>query len=226
MGFTTITTNTGSGGPNVASQTASSVHYPAGCLVYGTDGSFTPVLVGLNKGLPVQLSDPQGVTYSVSTPVAGVVPAASCTDLFELNNSAGTKTILVTRITFSASAGTTGLFPITLLKRSTLNTGGTSSTPTISPHDSGDTAATAVFKTYTVNPTTGSLIGNIRSEQYNIVKAGNDYLNVPVIKWEFGTRPGSKPIKLLANQSLCINLGAGTITSGLAFCDVEWVEYS
>lgn len=218
MAFTGITTNTGTGGPVVATQTYSSKHYPANVLTYGPDaGPFA--IVDVPTPLPVSLGDGQKLTYSCSG--VGFVPVSGATDVFEINNSAGTKTIKVTRIEFSASAGTAVLLPVTLIKRSTLNSSGTSTTPTITPHSSGDAAATGVVKVYTANPTVGSTAGNVRTAVYNAPISGN--LASPLV-WEFGTRASTKAITLAANQSLCVSLGATAISSGLAYISVEFTE--
>ena len=51
----------------------------------------------------------------------------------------------------------------------TADSGGTGTTPTPVPHDSGDAAATAVSKFYTANPTVGGTpaMPNIRSSMTN-----------------------------------------------------------
>src|SRR6266550_8344389 len=82
-------------------------------------------------------------TYSAAK--VGLVPGSSATDFFTLTGSA-TKTVRITRITITATttSATPVALDILLLKRSTANTGGTSTgSPTAVPHDSANPAATA-----------------------------------------------------------------------------------
>lgn len=220
MAFTSITTNPGTGGVTLASQTYSGLVYPASTLVYGPDGGAFN-LVGVNQPLPVSVGDGQKATYSAS--ITGLVPlTGGATDLFELNNSAGTKILKVTRVSLVGTAGTAVDVPVSLVKRSTLNSAGTSSTPTVVPHDSSDSAGTGVVKAYTANPTTGSLVGAVRNTVINLPTSGT----ATGIVWNFGgsNDPNTRAITLRANQSLCINFNTTAITSGLVYIEITWTE--
>ena len=85
---------------------------------------------------------------------------ASATDVFTVTGSA-TKTVKIRSVRVSGTnTGNTNAL-VLIVKRSTANTGGTSSNLTEVPHDSTSAAATATALSYTANPTTGSLVGNI-----------------------------------------------------------------
>lgn len=102
-------------------------------------------------------------TYSAAS--AFTTPAAATTDMFEIYGSS-TKTIKIIRVDIAYSFGNSSplVEPIVfLLKRSTANSSGTSTTETNIPVDSGSAAATAVIKTYTANPTLGSSLGRVMS---------------------------------------------------------------
>lgn len=215
MSFTAYTTNPGSGGSSLPSQAYGGFSWLASLLAYGADGGpFS--LVGIKQGLPVTLSDGQKSTYSS----AGTVSlAAAPTDAIELNNSAGSKTLKVLRVSVTGSAGTAILVPVVLIKRTTLNTSGTSSTPTPTLHDSvNDSAATGVVKVYTSNPTTGSSGGNVRYQQLNFAVSGA----LSTFTWEFNWV--SKEILLASNQSLVINLAGTSISSGVLNWEITWTE--
>lgn len=91
-----------------------------------------------------------------------VAPAASTTDLFEIYGS-GTKTIKVLRVelTYRGATAAASMDACYLLRRSTANTSGTSATLTNIKLDTNNGSATAVAKSYTANPTTGTLVGNL-----------------------------------------------------------------
>lgn len=162
-------------------------------------------------------------TYSASA--SGFVPAASATDIFCIKGSA-TKTVKITSIAVSGTttAGSGFSASTTLVKRSTIDTGGTSVTDTAVPHDSGDMAATAVVTHYTANPTLGNAVGNLRAHRLSIGTAGGAGNVGPLNQWDFGVR-ASKPIILRGvSEQLCINLGGITITGPIFSASVEWVE--
>ena len=97
--------------------------------------------------------------------ITGLVPPAAATDIFTIIGSA-TKTIRISRIQFSGRATAAAACDVSIVKRSTADTGGTPGTvPTIVPLDSTDAAATAVCATYTAVPTLGTAVGAIRSQE-------------------------------------------------------------
>jgi len=107
----------------------------------------------------VQLAPSYKTTYSAST--SYFTGAASATDIFQIYGS-GTKTVRVLKIFASNTAGSGDSLNLCyLLKRSTANSGGTASTPTVIPLDSNNAAGTAVVKNYTANPTLGSTVGQV-----------------------------------------------------------------
>lgn len=160
------------------------------------------------------------VTYSAAVVNASI--ALLATDIFTITGSAS-KTIRVTNIGITTTGGGV-VSNVILLKRSTANSGGTSTTLTNVPHDSADTAATATVRSYTANPTTGTLVGNIRSIKINsplvsAITAPSDP------EWLFGTR-GKAIVLRGTGEVLSINL-AGVTISGAAFSIyVEWTEES
>src|SRR5207245_6086953 len=88
----------------------------------------------------------------------GIVPAASATDLVTIICSA-TRKILIIKVYVACTQTTAGTIDVQFVKRSTADTGGTSTTPALVPFDSGDPTATAVANAYTVNPTLGTITG-------------------------------------------------------------------
>ena len=162
-------------------------------------------------------------TQSYSASVSALVTAASSTDIFTITGSA-TKTITITRIELSGTttAGSGITISATLVKRSSVDTGGTPSALTLVPYDSNDSAATAEVNSYTANPTSlGALVGNLRANRFSVVTAGSTQ---SYLVWDFGNRPAQSPILRGTSQQIAINFGAASITGPLVSISIEWTE--
>lgn len=164
----------------------------------------------------------QRPTYSAS--VTGLVTVASATDFFTLTGATG----ITTRITFAQCSGistTVGTADIVALKRSTANTVGTSTAPTVVPHDANSAAGSSTVLAYTANPTTGTLVGNIRAKKLGLQLATTGLIP-DVTTWDFGTRPGTQEVVLrAATQVFALNGAGTTLAAGAALdCSVEWTE--
>ncbi len=162
----------------------------------------------------------------------GLVPASSATDIFTLTGSA-TKTIRITRIEITATttSATPAALDVLLLKRSTADTGGTSTgSPTPVPHDSADAAVSATVLAYTANPTTGALVGtalrNAKFFQTLATYTATDFPAKDSLVWEFGNRPGAQAIVLRGvAEVLAINLNGVTATATASFnIAIEFTE--
>jgi hypothetical protein len=159
------------------------------------------------------------VTYSASA--LGLSAANTPTDIFTIQGSA-TKKITITRIAFTASQTTAAQRDVVLLKRSTLDTGGTSTVLTSVAHDSTSVAATGVARFYTANPTAvGTLSGNLRTRKVFI---GTATANSDEMILDFGIRPSQAIVLNNVNESLAINLNAITSAGNLIDLSVEWTE--
>lgn len=164
----------------------------------------------------------EGVKPTYSAAFSGTVAAALATDVFTILGSA-TKTIRITNIRMSATttAGSGLSINLTLVKRSTADSGGVSTTATLVPHDSNSAAGTAVIRNYTVNPTLGTAIGIVRSER---LTTGTTGTSSGIIDWEFGTRPAQALVLRGTSEQLCMNFGTVTITGSVIAFYVEWTE--
>lgn len=102
---------------------------------------------------------PAGPVYSASA--VGIVGATAATDVFTITGSS-TKNIRIHNLVLTGTQAAAAVRDVLLIKRSTANTGGTSTTPTVIPLDSNAAAGTAVVRAYTVNPTLGNTVGTVR----------------------------------------------------------------
>lgn len=186
------------------------------------------ILSGENSALQTDMrgrllinTDKQRKYYSAI--FTGLVAAATPTDLLCIIGSA-TTTVYVRRIKYSGTATATTIGNLLFIKRSALNTAGTSTVSTLTPFDSNDAAATAVVRGYTVNPTAlGASLGTIFSTKvvYSVNTglvdfASSDYL--------FGSNGNSSMILRGATQQLCVNLNGATITGNNINITVEFEE--
>jgi hypothetical protein len=160
-------------------------------------------------------------TYGVS----GLLntPAATTTDFLTITGSA-TKTVRIKRIALSGAATTAGSLLISLVRRSTANSGGTSTAPTRVQHDTADAAPTATVALYSANPTAvGTAVGNIHG--------GRLFLNVATtatpdrLVFEFSTRNDEAIVLRGTGQILAVNFNAFAVPAGGAVdFDIEWTE--
>lgn len=214
--------------------------YPAG-FARPTNPILTAV-GGVRKDVPAQLADADGdygelqldaygalrVTAEGGRPTYSaafddLVAASTCTDLVRISGSA-TKTVFVQEIRLSATATAGKTLDVRLAKRSTANADGTSTAPTVVPHDADAAAGTAVVLAYTANPTVGTLVGIIRSRRYTIVAV--DVTNGPELVFDLRACNGGKGLRLEGvAQGLTVELDGETAGSGNSWSgSVTWTE--
>ena len=174
--------------------------------------------------LVYQVNGGQSNTPSYCIQVADYTPAALATDVITISGSA-TKTIEITSIRVSAASTNGGIVDLYFYKRTTLDTGGTSTVPVAVPYNSTNAAATAGLKAYSVNPSalgTGQLI---RGFHYYLGSKSTNASPPLDLDIDFGTR-GTQPLILNGvNESLCFGLNGQTLPAGFDFyLMIEWTE--
>jgi hypothetical protein len=181
------------------------------------DASFNDVQI--DNRARIMVSPDAGVaTYSAS--FSGAVDATGATDVFTLYGAAN-KRIVVTRVAFSATKTTAGTETVNLVKRTAVNTGGTSSPVASTPHRSTDGASAATVLVYTNSPTTLGAGVTVRARRV-FMGTGTSLFNV-VVDWVWGTR--ARPIELLsASEGIAVNLGGVNIAGINCSIDIEWTE--
>lgn len=167
--------------------------------------------------------DGQKTTYSTS--IVGLVPASTPTDVFTLTGS-GTKTVRILRVWYSATEGTAAIKDILFIKRSSADSGGTSTNPTRVPYDSNDAAATATVNAYTANPTSlGSAIGTVLAFKYAMSAVNNNTAIGPdTTPIDFGNRPGRAVVLRGTSEVFAVNLNSSTSATGSLDITIEWTE--
>jgi hypothetical protein len=157
-------------------------------------------------------------TYSASAEfTAGTTP----TDVFTLTGSA-TKTIKIRKITLGLTVTSGVNLGIFVVKRSTANSGGTSTTRDAVPWDSNNAAATAVCRAYTANPTLGTLTGNLQTA-LAYASGGGTIGSTPLVLEYTGT--AQQPLTIRGtSQLIAINMGGVTRAGNSIRATVIWTE--
>lgn len=153
-------------------------------------------------------------------------PGATPQDVFAITGNALTN-VYVLKMGISSVQGTDSINQWNIAKRSAANAGGTHAAPTIVPVSSGNPAAGATVLQYTVNPTAGTLIGNMWSGFIDspVIGAGSGGLQGLIL--DFETMLG-QPIALLsAAEVLAWNFGGAGLPAGLSVLAwALWAESS
>lgn len=190
---------------------------------YIESGNSSPSLTA--QGLVVRNIPKTRATYGATA--INITPATTATDIFTITGSAS-KTIYIHKITVTGNRTAHAQDLVVLLKRSTANAGGTSTTRTAVPYDSANAAATATVRAYTANPTLGTLVGAIQANRVSFPvqtptnAQGNGGAAVPWI-WEY--TKDAQPITLRGtSEVLAINLNGVTIAGGSLQFNIEWSE--
>jgi hypothetical protein len=147
--------------------------------------------------------------------ITPVTPPATPTDIVNLCGSA-TKTVRIKKITLGATQTTQGINDWYLVKRSTANTGGTSTTITPVPLDSAFPASTTVLRRYTANPTLGTLVGNLSIENILspvVAPGSSSATNYTPHTWDFANDP---LVLHGTGECVAINLNGVALPAGLS----------
>jgi hypothetical protein len=178
----------------------------------------TPVL-GTSNGLVVRPIPYEPQTYSAAA--TGFASAASATDVFTITGS-GSKTIRVhsLRVSASTTSGSAIKLNISLIRRSTADSGGTAVAATVVKNDTDNAAGTATVNHYTANPTLGTAVGTMRAVS---IAVANNGINGGNVNFDFAAQ--GQPIILRGtSQQLAVNFGAVTITGAIVSIFAEWSE--
>jgi hypothetical protein len=181
-----------------------------------TSGSTVPGAV-LEDGAGNKLTSKPTYRFSQSTGTF----AATFTDVWVISGSAS-KTVRVNLIVLCAAATAATNLETLVVKHSTANTGGTSSSLTSTPNDSSNAASTGTVLNYTANPTVGTVVGVSGFRKLNVGTVGNS----GCLTWTFGPPGAGQPIVLRGiAQQLAVSFSGQAVPSGLAMTiEIETTE--
>lgn len=169
-----------------------------------------------NEGAVV---DAARATFSAG--VVGLVAAAAATDIFAITGALNRK-IKILRIEVSGIATASQAIPFSVVRRSTANTGGTSTNPTAVSHTGAGTA-TATINAYTVNPTPGTLVGVIQSKRGTLLTASAGTPASPTV-FDFTTSGTAYPTLNGPTEVLALNYNGATAAGNALDIFVTWTE--
>lgn len=160
-------------------------------------------------------------TYSLG--IAALVTVTGATDVWTIKGAANVVTRLL-RAQASLTIQTAAQYvDISILKRSTADTAGTSTTPTPVPHDPQAPAAASVVNAYTANPTLGTLVGILDSRRVFAPLTGTAALGPNPVVFEFGKGPEQAHVLRAASDQIAINLNAPA-NAGTGDFSFTWTE--
>lgn len=151
------------------------------------------------------------------------------TDMMCLENG-GTNYIGVVSFSMQINSTTGTLEEVYFIKRSALDTGGSSSTVTPIKARTSDSASTATFRLFTAAPSLGTAIGTWTGVSVPTTVA----TSAPAVYNIFSNNSNGVPITgvnktliLSPNEALCMNWnGATWITGAVGRFNAQWVEYT
>lgn len=160
-------------------------------------------------------------TYAAA--FSNITVASAATDVWCIEGSASRR-IKIIRFFAYGTKGTGSTERFNIIKRSALNTGGTSSLATNVSFDSTSTSPTAKVRAYTVNPTgLGTSVGLIYSNQMAVPGRGSSN-RAGHIDLDFKSNQ-HKPLMLRgATEAICLNFLGNTMSSNQWDFTVFWSE--
>lgn len=156
--------------------------------------------------------------------IRALVAPSSPTDIVQVCGSAS-KTVRITKVIFSGRASTAVSLDVTLVRRSTANTGQTTNITPVT-YDTNNAASSLTPFAYTTNPVTlGTSLGSIASRQYFLANLTTT-IGTPPLEWHFGNRPAQALVLRGATQCLSVSLDQGGTSYSGNSLDVafEWTE--
>jgi hypothetical protein len=192
-----------------------------------SDGTFAWRKATVTNGGAVSVTPSDGYKATYCASITGLVTATNATDIFTITGSA-TKVVRVVRTRITGTQSTQGWQDVLLIKRSSANSAGTSTTQTAVPNDSADAAASAVVRAYTANPTLGAVVGTMKSQQLFVpiqapggagAAGAVDYL-----EWTFGSGPYKALVLRGVAETAALSLNTTTLTGSDFNIEIEWTE--
>ena len=196
---------------------------------------FGPALAQVNTVPQTGLTTGYLAKNTYTAAFVGLTPASSATDLICISGSA-TKTIRLQRIRLSGTAGTLISVPVTVLRRASLDSGGTAASTTANPANTIQSmdptsypvsAATATVISYTANPTINDTSPTyIDSASITLTGTATSTVIVPAT-FDFGVYIEdliAAPTLRGTAQQICVNLNSTSISTGLINGTIVWTE--
>lgn len=165
--------------------------------------------------------------YTYSACSTAFTPAATATDIFTIEGNATTN-VYVMKVGLSSTQGTAGVNEWFLLKRSAVNSvAGTFTNPAKVPFNSGNSAASAVVKQFSANPTPGASLGAIWHGWVNSPVVTTAGIGNSILEIDFEELFGQPICLNSASEILALNFNGAAVPAGLSvIAYAVWAEKS
>lgn len=151
-----------------------------------------------------------------------VLGDTTVSDVFTLNGS-NIRTVRILKMGITLKQTTSAVLSVALLKRSTANSGGSFSNPTIVVFDTSNQNPTSVVTAYAKPPTLGNLVGIVNS--FFINSSSDTSIASENFISDFTTAPTTPLVLRGVNESISWNLNGIALPTGLAVSAfILWTE--
>jgi hypothetical protein len=176
--------------------------------------------------MPLESTNVPNEKASFMAAISGLAPAASATDIFTITGKAG-RVVKINQIQISGIATAASAIPISIVKRSTVNSGGTSaavSAVLMDTANAGASPAAASVLSYTANPASlGTSLGNIATARMILSTASASVGTSPIV-FAFERMYMKLPTLRNETESLCLNYGGATAAGNSVDISISWTE--
>lgn len=180
---------------------------------------FVTAGMGKNYSIPAADNEPERCTYGGG--VLNFTLAATPTDILTIQGAAG-KIIRIKSIIINGNSATLAAYPISLIRRSTAHTGGTSTVIVAGKHDTSDPNSAAVIRYFTANAApVGTTVATLHVGRVIAASASN----LDRLPFQYAWQNDKAILLNGAAEFLAINMG-GTALAGATTMDVDvlWTE--
>lgn len=170
--------------------------------------------------IPAADNDPVRGAYGFSR-VGYTTIAANPTDVFTIQGSAS-KTIRIRQLQVSGYATAAGSCGLNIIRRSSANSGGTSTVQTAGQRDTADDAPTATLLLYSANPTSlGTSLGVIDGSRMGLV-ASSGASQVDRLNFQYSWLNEKAPTLRGVNDFIALNFGGNALPAGTVLDIAAW----
>lgn len=176
-------------------------------------------------GAAVSAANPMPTAANINSRMYGAATTtfsrATAGDLLCITGSAS-KTVKVKQFAVGAVSNSMTSTDLSIILRSTLDTGGTPTTLTNTAFNSTNAASASVVTVYATAPTAGTTIGTVDAHKYTAVVTNTDKLRATTDMFNFGAVYDQQLTLNGATQAACLAVSA--VSNGSWNASVRWSE--
>jgi len=155
---------------------------------------------------------------------ADITPAALATEVLTLVGANG-KCIRITKVGVSGSATAAAILDLYVRKKTTLSTGGTSTSPTATKYDSLDPNPAGTLLLYSANPSALGTGSSLEGDKIYLPAQASPAGEPTHWMADWTSVSAESPILRNANESISISFAGQTIPAGTSlYMYIEWTE--